>query len=88
MNTLRLYSRLDSVDGSDPLRPPAVTSFCKKRGSGKLGRVVICGDGSAVFDLPKKRARRLVEAIRAEEEENLEEDLEYALELPVSLPEM
>ena len=81
MSTLRLYSR-----SSDPLTPPAVTNFCKKRGSGKLGRVAISKDGSAIFDLPKKRATKLMETITAEEQGD--DGLEYVLEMPISLPEM
>lgn len=83
MTTLRLYQK-----SGESLNPPLVTSFCKARGSGKLGRVVSCGDGSAVFDLPKKRAKRLLAAIQ-EEEENTEGDgLEYGLEIPSSLPDI
>jgi superfamily II DNA/RNA helicase len=82
--TLRLYPKRNA-DSVEPLKPPQVTAFCKARGSGKLGRVVVCGDGSAVFDLPKKRAKRLLEAIRAGESN---EDLEFGLEMPSSLPEM
>mmetsp|Transcript_17963 Transcript_17963/g.37611 ORF Transcript_17963/g.37611 Transcript_17963/m.37611 type:complete len:630 (-) Transcript_17963:83-1972(-) len=83
MSTLRLYSR-----SIDPLTPPAVTSFCKKRGSGKLGRIAISKDGSAIFDLAKKRATKLLETITAEEEEQGGDGLEYVLEMPISLPEM
>ena len=81
--TVRLYSKSAS---DEPLKPPAVTSFCKPRGSGKLGRVVICGDGSAVFDLPKKRAKRLLKAIQEEEEKTGDGGMEYNLEIPSSLP--
>jgi len=76
-NTLRLWYHcdVDNVDdastttttttsNSGPmLTPPMVIAFCKARGSGKLGRVVMCKDGSAVFDLPKKRARKLLDAV-------------------------
>ncbi|VEU36856.1 unnamed protein product [Pseudo-nitzschia multistriata] len=87
MTTLRLYPR--SIGGSS-LTPPVVTSFCKQRGSGKLGRVVISKkDGSAIFDLPEKRANKLMEIIKAEEEERKDDDgLEYGLEIPISLPEL
>ncbi len=81
MTTLRLYP----IRG-EPLNPPLVTNFCKARGSGKLGRVVSCGDGSAVFDLPKKRAKRLLAAIQEEEAKTEGEGLEYGLEIPSSLP--
>jgi superfamily II DNA/RNA helicase len=87
--TVRLYSKSASSNNDvDPLKPPEVMSFCKPRGSGKLGRVVICGDGSAVFDLPKKRAKRLLKAIQEEEENTGDGGLEYGLEIPSSLPEM
>jgi len=82
-STLRLYPKGSNKE--DHLKPPIVTSFCKARGSGKLGRVVVCGDGSAVFDLPKKKAKRLLEAVRLEEETI---DLEFGLEIPSSLPEI
>mmetsp|Transcript_33188 Transcript_33188/g.78394 ORF Transcript_33188/g.78394 Transcript_33188/m.78394 type:complete len:806 (+) Transcript_33188:163-2580(+) len=84
MNTVRLYSRT----GDDPLTPPIVTNFCKTRGSGKLGRVTIARDGSAVFDLPKKRAKRLLETFVAEDENQRIEGLEYSLEIPITLPEL
>ena len=83
MTTLRLYPK-----SGEPLNPPLVTSFCKARGSGKLGRVVSCGDGSAVFDLSKKRAKRLLAAIQEEEENEEGDGLEYGLEIPSSLPDM
>ena len=83
MTTLRLYPK-----SGEPLNPPLVTSFCKARGSGKLGRVVSCGDGSAVFDLSKKRAKRLLAAIQEEEENEEDDGLAYGLEIPSSLPDM
>eukprot|EP00536_Pseudo-nitzschia_multiseries_P017114 jgi/Psemu1/247948/estExt_Genewise1.C_13860013 len=84
MNTVRLYSRT----GSDPLTPRVVTDYCKHRGSGKLGRVTISKDGSAVFDLPKARAKRLMETFKAEEEKSRDEGLEYILDIPITLPEI
>jgi hypothetical protein len=63
------------------LTPPEVTKFCKSMGSGKLGRVEICKDGSAIFDLPTKRANKLVEAVGASNDD-------WHLELPLSLPEL
>ena len=65
----------------EPLSPPAVTQRCKSLGSGKIGRVIICSDGSAVFDLPQKRALQLLDASKAT-------DLDFELELPLTLPEM
>jgi superfamily II DNA/RNA helicase len=78
-NTLRLYQN----DNVSFLTPPEVTAFCKAYGSGKLGRVLICKDGSAVFDLSKKRAKRLLDAVMTTEEET-----EYSLEMISSLPEI
>jgi superfamily II DNA/RNA helicase len=78
-NTLRLYHN----DNVSFLTPPKVTAFCKAYGSGKLGRVLICKDGSAVFDLSKKRARRLLDAVMTAEKET-----EYSLEMISSLPEI
>jgi superfamily II DNA/RNA helicase len=74
--TLRLYRK----DG-ELLTPPQATMFCKSIGSGKLGRVMICKDGSAVFDLPFKRASKLVKV--AEDESS-----DWILELPLTLPEL
>jgi superfamily II DNA/RNA helicase len=74
--TLRL-SRKDRV----ALSPPQVTQFCKPLGSGKLGRVVIAKDGSAIFDLPLKRANRLLAAIVTETSKEF--DLKQPLTLPV-----
>mmetsp|Transcript_41275 Transcript_41275/g.46911 ORF Transcript_41275/g.46911 Transcript_41275/m.46911 type:complete len:723 (+) Transcript_41275:42-2210(+) len=54
--TVRVWS-----DKAKYLDPPEVIQFVKKLGSGKLGRITICNDGSAVFDLPVKRANRLVQ---------------------------
>ena len=78
-NTLRLYHK----DNVSFLTPPKVTVFCKAYGSGKLGRVLICKDGSAVFDLSKKRARRLLDAVMTADEET-----EYSLEMISTLPEI
>ena len=62
--TVRVWS--DDCDaGGGPLTPPEVTHFAKALGSGKLGRVTICGDGSALFDLKQDRAERLVRAAAA-----------------------
>jgi ATP-dependent RNA helicase DDX21 len=76
--TLRLYRN----DG-ELLTPPEVTKFCKSIGSGKLGRVMICKDGSAIFDLNTKRANKLVQAV---EDESAASD--WTLELPLTLPEV
>ena len=58
-----------------------ITSFYKAQGSGKLGRAIACGDRSAVFDLPKKTAKRLLEAIQAEDKTLGDEGLEFGLEI-------
>lgn len=77
--TLRLYRN----DGAT-LAPPEVTTFCKSIGSGKLGRVVICKDGSAVFDLNLKRANKLVKAV----EDESAGASDWTLELSLTLPEV
>ena len=64
------------------LRPPEVTRFAKSLGSGKLGRVTICNDGSAVFDLPVKRAERLLNAYG----ELNKEERSLHIEIPTKLP--
>jgi superfamily II DNA/RNA helicase len=68
-----------------PISPPDVTKFCKANGSGKLGRVAICKDGSsAIFDLPTKRANRLVSTVK----EDAASCSEWLLELPLTLPDL
>eukprot|EP00977_Amphora_coffeiformis_P017759 scaffold5886_cov161-Amphora_coffeaeformis.AAC.10 len=67
-----------SKEGS-VLSPREVTAFCKQLGSGKLGRVTSCTDGSAVFDLNTKKAEQLVQAATSDE---------WYVELPLTLPEM
>ena len=86
MSTLRSYRRLGSREV--PLKPPMITSFYKAQGSRKLGRAIACGDRSAVFDLPKKTAKRLLEAIQAEDKTLSDEGLEFGLEIPSSLPKI
>mmetsp|Transcript_8022 Transcript_8022/g.12281 ORF Transcript_8022/g.12281 Transcript_8022/m.12281 type:complete len:723 (-) Transcript_8022:917-3085(-) len=54
--TIRVWS-----EKGDPLSPSEVVRFAKGLGSGKLGRVVICRDGSAVFDLPLQKVDRILE---------------------------
>jgi superfamily II DNA/RNA helicase len=76
--TVRVWS-----DGKDVLSPPEVTQFVKGLGSGKLGRVTICKDGSAVFDLSVKRAERLLEAYN--ELNNKDEAGLLHIELPFEL---
>lgn len=76
--TLRVYR-----DDGKPVTPPEVTKFCKTFGSGKLGRVAISkSDGSAVFDLTKKRATVLVNTVK-----NTKENLfGWNIEMPMHLP--
>lgn len=74
--TLRLYKR-----NNMSISPPEATIVCKDLGSGKLGRVQICEDGSAIFDLPTQRAKKLSEAFRATESE-------FELEVPLTLPNL
>ena len=75
--TLRVWTK--SCSPSNPLSPPEVTKLIKGIGSGKLGRISICEDGSAVFDLGAKKAERLLK-MAAEEEH------EWFIEIPESLP--
>ena len=53
-------------NSSEPLTPPEVTKLVKALGSGKLGRISICSDGSAVFDLGAKRAERLLKKVSSD----------------------
>ena len=76
--------RLRKTDRSS-LTPPEVTKYCKSLGSGKLGRVTISDeDGSALFDLPEKRAKRLLAAV-ADTADNGGDNTLYELEMPTSL---
>ena len=78
--TIRVWN--DSVN---PLSPSEVTTLVKSLGSGKLGRISICKDGSAVFDLGSKRALALLE--NAASDPNIDDD-GWHFELPSSLPPM
>lgn len=60
--TLRVWSESGSA-----LTPHGVTTVLKSLGSGKLGRVSICEDGSAVCDLPAKKAEKLLQAAKQDE---------------------
>ena len=83
LRTLRVVSKQgDDDDGDDDgggLSPPQVIAFCKQLGSGKLGRVSICADGSAVFDLSKAKAEKLMDAAKGKE---------FVIEMPLTLPAM
>ena len=71
--------RLCRKTSREALSPPEVTKVCKSLGSGKLGRVYIGHDGSAVFDLPSKRAEKLLDSFR-------DASTEFELEMPLTLP--
>ena len=72
--TIRVWSESSSL-----LSPSEITPVLKSMGSGKLGRITICRDGSAIFDLPSKRAEKLLETAA-------EDSIEWIFELPNSLP--
>ncbi len=74
--TIRVWTK--SCSRSNPLSPPEVTKVAKSLGSGKLGRISICDDGSAVFDLPAKKAERFLNAA--------ENQTEWLFEIPTILP--
>lgn len=65
--TIRVYRRKDDDSSSSniQLTPPEVTKKVKSLGSGKLGRIYICSDGSAVFDLGAKKAELLLKNVAA-----------------------
>lgn len=78
--TIRVWSE----DGKT-LSPPEVIQFAKGLGSGKLGRITILKDGSAVFDLVAKRAVRLVQT--AGEKTRIDDSSRYLrVEIPSILP--
>jgi hypothetical protein len=71
------------TESSSSLTPPEVTNLVKSLGSGKLGRICICEDGSAVFDLSAKKAERLLDT--AQQDEACRR-AGWHFELPESLP--
>ena len=75
--TIRVWSESSSL-----LSPSEITPVLKSLGSGKLGRITICRDGSAICDLPAKRAEKLM---RAAAEDS---SIEWMFDLPDSLPAM
>eukprot|EP00613_Pedinella_sp_CCMP2098_P072141 CAMPEP_0171931098 /NCGR_PEP_ID=MMETSP0993-20121228/29147_1 /TAXON_ID=483369 /ORGANISM="non described non described, Strain CCMP2098" /LENGTH=683 /DNA_ID=CAMNT_0012571047 /DNA_START=52 /DNA_END=2103 /DNA_ORIENTATION=+ len=81
--------RDDGGDGDDDvsgvLSPAEVTRLCKSLGSGKLGRVTVLADGSAVFDMPAAKAARLVETANSAATGGVLEG-GWLVELPMSLP--
>jgi len=73
-------------DKSTPLTPPEVTKMVKSLGSGKLGRISICSDGSAVFDLGAKKAELLLKnAGAASDDDESSESSRWQFEMPSSL---
>ena len=79
--TIRVWN--DSCSRSNPLSPPEVTKLVKELGSGKLGRISICEDGSAVFDLSRSKAKRLLQNADNNEMSSLVGGWQF--ELPESL---
>ncbi|KAL7534295.1 hypothetical protein ACHAXR_005789, partial [Thalassiosira sp. AJA248-18] len=59
--TIRVWN-----ESGNPLSPPEVTKVVKALGSGKLGRISICDNGSAVFDLGAKKAERLLKNVSSD----------------------
>lgn len=80
--TIRAWN--DSCNRNNPLSPPEVTKLVKALGSGKLGRISICDDGSAVFDLSRSKAKRLIQNAGKDEMSSLVEGWHF--EMPESLP--
>lgn len=76
--TIRVWA-----ESGDALTPPEVTNQVKSMGSGKLGRITICNDGSAIFDLSAKKAEKLLQA--AKDDKTCYES-GWHFELPASLP--
>ena len=75
--TIRVWSESSSL-----LSPSEITPVLKSLGSGKIGRISICSDGSAVFDLSVKRAEKLLKTAAEDP------SIEWIFELPDSLPAM
>lgn len=50
-------------DSLNPLSPSEVTKIVKGLGSGKVGRMSICDDGSVVFDLEAKKAASFLDCV-------------------------
>ena len=82
--TIRVWT-----DDSERLNPAEVTEFVKGLGSGKLGRVSMLEDGSALFDLSEKRTLQVLRAAQEQSEtnESLSSKKMY-LELVNTLPQV
>eukprot|EP00522_Entomoneis_paludosa_P006247 CAMPEP_0172447724 /NCGR_PEP_ID=MMETSP1065-20121228/6964_1 /TAXON_ID=265537 /ORGANISM="Amphiprora paludosa, Strain CCMP125" /LENGTH=742 /DNA_ID=CAMNT_0013199087 /DNA_START=193 /DNA_END=2422 /DNA_ORIENTATION=- len=67
-----------------PVKPSDITSFCKGLGSGKVGVVSICANDnhSAIFDLPVKKAERLVDQFEKRLAENQGWSITFLVHLP------
>jgi len=72
----------------NPLWPSAVTRVVKSLGSGKLGRISICKDGSVIFNLGAKMAELLMGnvVVVANDDSKLVDGWHF--EMPVLLPAM
>ena len=79
--TIRVWS--DLCDADNPLSPSDITKLVKSLGSGKLGRISTCEDGSVVFDLCSRKAELLLES--AVNDMNLVEN-GWHFEIPFTLP--
>jgi hypothetical protein len=80
--TLRVTRTCDGAPMD--VSPSEVVKLCKGLGSGKLARVEIFADGSAVFDLTNERAQKLVDAA-ARDEAVMRAG--YSIDFPTTLPE-
>jgi hypothetical protein len=80
--TIRVWK--ESCSRKNPLSPPEVTKLVKSLGSGKLGRISICEDGSAVFDLSQSKAKRLIKKAKDDEMKSLVAG--WSFDMPESLP--
>ena len=80
--TIRVWN--ESCSRENPLSPPEVTKLVKALGSGKLGRISICEDGSAVFDLSQSKAKRLIKKAKDDEMKSLVRG--WSFDMPESLP--
>eukprot|EP00816_Leptocylindrus_hargravesii_P006921 CAMPEP_0196818850 /NCGR_PEP_ID=MMETSP1362-20130617/67796_1 /TAXON_ID=163516 /ORGANISM="Leptocylindrus danicus, Strain CCMP1856" /LENGTH=767 /DNA_ID=CAMNT_0042197117 /DNA_START=54 /DNA_END=2358 /DNA_ORIENTATION=+ len=59
--TVRIV-KYSSDDCIIPTNPPEITKLCKEF-IGKIGRVQIWNDGSAIFDLPEGKASKLIQVL-------------------------
>jgi superfamily II DNA/RNA helicase len=71
-------------EDGEAVSPTEATKFCKKFGSGKLGRIMVTKIGSAVLDLPTNRAKKLLQNVQSGHEKELSG---WRIEECQSLPE-